>query len=189
MRVESLGGFEVKSGKMIFSDPGYDGDDGLGENISKVPKGTWNSFVIKEGDRCAYLLAFYDKFKVSVKNAEDILELNWKDEENALMLGVDSGQLGFFDLKYYKDDKIVKNVKRIYNKIICGDEPWYSICCDRSLSEMGAGTIPYGVVSESGFGDGAYPLSFLYNKKQIVGIMVNFLIFDNEENEDNEDKS
>lgn len=58
-----------------------------------------------------------------------------------------SGVAGIFDQKSYRNNKIVANVDRICDKIVCEDEPWYSICCDRVLSENRWGVIPQGCVS------------------------------------------
>ena len=33
---------------------------------------------------------------------------------------------------------------------------WYKICCDITLSNLGAGVVDGGAVSSSGFGDGSY---------------------------------
>ena len=52
---------------------------------------------------------------------------------------------------------------------------WYEICCDKSLSNVGAGVIDYGVVSSSGYGDGGYSTYAVYNQDgRVVGIKLRF---------------
>ena len=49
------------------------------------------------------------------------------------------------------------------------------MCCDRTLNEIGAGVIPFGVVSSSGLGDGQYTCEVAKQDDVVVGIQVNFL--------------
>lgn len=52
---------------------------------------------------------------------------------------------------------------------------WYDICCDKSLSNIGAGVIRNGVVSSSGYGDGGFTTFAVYNQDgQVVGIKLRF---------------
>ena len=84
--------------------------------------------------------------------------------------GVDSGQLGIFNADYYESN--------------CGDnnyddvESWYRRMCELTLNEpkWGIADGGDGVVSESGYGDGCYPLYVSYNDGgKIVGIRVEFI--------------
>lgn len=168
--------FEVVSGVVRVTDPCYDPTTWCSAEVKKVKNGKWNASVRKSneqmwGERCAELFVWHSDHKQEeVFNGMKRVEI--KEE-----IGVDSGQAGVFDAKFYKDDKSVKGVERIGNHApICADEPWYSICCDRTLSDQSWGTIPYGAVSSSGFGDGGYTgYKYLNSKGEVVGIKIVFI--------------
>jgi len=180
---KKLGSFEVKSGKVRITDPCYKLDTWCAGTL-KVKKGDWEVEVIKSdegdwGNRCAVLLAWHSDYPVDFEDGKF---------EEEFEIGVDSGQAGIFDLKYYKDDQIVAKTKRICkDKLhrVCVDEPWYSICCDRTLSEIGAGVIPFGCVSSSGYGDGGYICSSIrdtYSPKfPVIAIKIDFGVIENED--------
>jgi hypothetical protein len=89
-------------------------------------------------------------------------------------VGVDSGQAGLFDASHYQDDSIIPNPKpRIYS---APSDIWYSHCCDITRSPLGAGVLPYGVVSSSGFGDGGYDCFICRNEYgQIIRAEIEFI--------------
>lgn len=63
----------------------------------------------------------------------------------------------------------------IHENIIERTRDWYEICCDKSLSNVGAGVIRNGVVSSSGYGDGGYDVFTIANSDGlIVGIKLRF---------------
>jgi hypothetical protein len=171
--------FEVVSGKLRVTDPCYDKQEVYSAVVDNVRNGKWNADVRiinmrAWGKRCAELLVWhtgYTKDDVFGKDSE------MKKIEIDEQIGVDSGQAGVFDAKFYKDDKSVEGVERTGNhKPICEDEPFYSMCCDRTLSEQGWGTLPYGAVSSSGTGDGGYTAYKTVNSKgEVVGIKIVFL--------------
>lgn len=148
--------FTVRSGQIRVSDPCYDKDDDYLGMTLPAKNGEWVAHADFDdmgnwGDRVVSLTAeFVGKSKTV--------------EVNQGRIAVDSGQAGIFDLDSYKNDKIVENVKRIHNDSICEDEPWYSICCDRTLSKNQWGVVPNGVVSSSGFGDGCYEVTYFSDK-------------------------
>ena len=171
----NLGSMEIVSGAVRVSDPCYDTDTWCSGEIKNVKNGNWDCKVIRFdeedwGIRCGYLI-------VSHRTAYSLSldDLRWEEQE--ITVGVDSGQAGIFDKKYFRDDNNVENVKRhVPDNAICTDEPWYSICCDRTLRKESAGTIPNGCVSSSGFGDGSYTCSIIKDVKEeeVVGIMIDF---------------
>lgn len=62
------------------------------------------------------------------------------------------------------------------------DDLWYSSCCDLTLSEIGAGVIPGGAVSSSGYGDGGYVASISTDdNSEIVAIRIVFISEDDED--------
>tara|TARA_Y100000310_G_C20561702_1_gene753399 strand:+ start:296 stop:850 length:555 start_codon:yes stop_codon:yes gene_type:complete len=163
-RIE-LGTFEL-DGHTIVSDPCYDTDTWCNGTVD-TKEGTWRAYVIKSdegewGNRCGVLVAYH-----IACGPVDWEDFNWAVEK--FEVGVDSGQAGIFATNHFKDDSIVEGVERIYEEApICEDEPWYSICCDRTLSKQGAGIIPYGAVSSSGFGDGGHRCYTLKDHDGIV---------------------
>ena len=186
--------FEVVSGKVRVTDPCYDIDTWCAASVENVKNGKWNAYVRKTdqgewGERCSELFVWhadYEKDEVfgkityEAKGNDRVLEYKsggMKSVEISSEIGVDSGQAGVFDSKFYKDDKSIEGVERSgESEIICEDEPWYSICCDKTLGEQGWGTIPYGAISRSGYGDGGYDaFKCLNSKREVVGIRIVFI--------------
>jgi hypothetical protein len=164
------GEFEIKSGSTMISDPCYSVGTWCQRVLTSVKNGAWSAFVNLASDGCvAQLLAFNGK----TDRAPRIKR--W--EEVPAEIGVDSGQCGIFDTAHYRDDSAIKAVQRLSTEIICADEPWYSICCDRTLeTEHRAGIIPYGCVSASGYGDGSYGCYIQRdNEGLIIGIKIEFI--------------
>lgn len=102
-------------------------------------------------------------------------------------LGVDSGQLGFFDDTIYPHDKSQFD----YDP---GTSPtFYTQCCKHTLGEYESGAKHgliggKGVVSSSGFGDGSYELvQALDHDERVVGLCVVFIQDDEDEDYDHYD--
>jgi len=182
-----LGSFDITSGEARISDPCYKVDEWCAGTIDKVKYGKWDAYVIKSdegewGNRCAVLIAVHEDYTI------DADDPNFETAD--IDVGVDSGQAGIFDLSFFKDDESVADTKRIASDAgrICEDEPWYSICCDRTLSEVGAGVIPFGCVSSSGYGDGSYECSVVRDTHspecEVVAIKIDFGVIGNEDDED-----
>jgi len=179
-----IGEFTIKSGVVVVSDPCYDSIDHArcfcrnNGQLPKVMKGTWNAQVYEnDRGRISMLLCSHESYPLSDIPTSAIRY--WK--RMPWVVAVDSGQAGVFDKKAWRDDETVKGVERLHDEIICADEPWYSICCDRTLSEVGAGVIPWGVVSSSGYGDGSYDAYYLEQDGKVVAIAIDFLMFNDEE--------
>ncbi len=182
MRATEVGTFEVESGEVRVSDPCYEIDTWCAGTLENVKKGTWIAKVIHSGGRCAILVAHHKDNPIKYDSDKFIAE--------GFEVGVDSGQAGIFDQEYFKNDEIVKGVKRIGKKKdqICVDEPWYSVCCDRTLQKTGAGVIPFGCVSSSGWGDGGYECSTVKTNDEITAIKIDFAILEDEIWDDEEDE-
>ncbi len=162
----TVGEFEIVSGRAIISDPCYDIGTWCAGVLDKVMNGTWTAYIVtNEHGRVDKLLAL---------TGNPYRLLAW--ESTAATIGVDSGQAGIFDADHFKKDEDVSSVARLGSEIVCEDEPWYSICCDRTLNtEHSAGVIPYGCVSSSGYGDGSYRCYIQKdNQGFIVGIQIDF---------------
>jgi hypothetical protein len=183
--------FEIKSGKAVLSDPCYDLDVWCMGIIDKVKNGKWVAdtyHVNSWGRRVAVLSAHHIDHKL------DPLEIQEEGELLPFDGGVDSGQFGYFDFDGYRKDETILGVERIAKDpqhIICADEPWYSMCCDRTLTGDNWGVLPLGVVSSTGYGDGSYPTYGIKNAEgEYVGFTTIFiaeddgLASDDEEEED-----
>ena len=163
------GQFEIKSGRMVISDPCYELNTMVNATIENVKNGKWRASVIKSEDN-----GFIEELVVysinSIVSGEfgDYEIKNIQDKENLLLFdfGVDSGQFGFFDFEGYGNNKKCERLKRYSKAIIQPENPFYSICCDRVSSGEGWGTLPFGVVSTSGVGDGTYDVYGLKNSNE-----------------------
>jgi hypothetical protein len=108
-----IGNFEIKSGKVMVSDPCYKRETWCQGILDNVVEGTWDAYVKKSdekdwGIRVAELVA--------VKNEYTPDSINFNQIAN-FQVGVDSGQAGIFDEKYYRDDKIKKFKYKTCRKI------------------------------------------------------------------------
>ena len=64
---------------------------------------------------------------------------------------------------------------------------WYEMCCDKTFSDQGAGTIPGGVVSSSGIGDGTYNAFYAKDETGLVVAVKIVFISENGTEEEGED--
>lgn len=164
-----LGSFEIESGKVRISDPCYDKDTWCAGTIDNVKKGSWCSEIEKMDDRVSKLFAYHNDNRVEFKGN------NWRPE--LFEVGVDSGQAGIYDEKYFLDSNVFSKMTdkdRKYGTKINEENIWYSFNCDVTLAEPCAGVIPFGCVSSSGYGDGCYLCSTIKEKGKIVAIMIDF---------------
>jgi hypothetical protein len=148
--------------------------------LNNVLKGKW---VVKANYKSEKRIASFkainsDFFKTKNANRYCVIDKG---------IAVDSGQAGIFDEKYYKNDEVVKGVERFYDQIICGDDLWYSICCDRTLSKNSYGVIPYGAVSSSGYGDGFYEAIAGYDIDNNV-VSIELIFIEDEDEDEDEDE-
>ena len=176
--------FEVTSGVIVCSDPCYTLDTFCQGIVENVKKGTWIAEVIETdegnwGKRIALLTIRH----------KDVEEPDANVDIMGFIGGVDSGQFGFFDKDFYRNDESAEDLPR-YNfgegfEIESGDS-WYRACCHLTLDEKQWGVLPNGVVSSSGFGDGSYPVYGAKNGNEYVYFSVIFIQadddFDDEEN-------
>jgi len=166
-----VGSFEVVSGNLVVSDPCYDLTGHCQQLFANAKLGRWVVSSQKRnmknwGDRCCKLEA------VHFDHRKD--DIDW---ECVGQIGVDSGQAGIFDTRFYKDDNVVPSN---FEGGLVPEEPWYSLCAQETLSDKGVGTIPYGAVSSSGFGDGTYDVYFgKTSDNTLIGLRIVF-IYDDE---------
>lgn len=106
--------------------------------------------------------------------------------------GVDSGQFGFFDKDFYRNDESAKDLPKAdfgvnYDREE-GDQ-WYRACCKLTLGEEGYGVLPNGAVSSSGYGDGSYEVRGAIDTRDSKLEYVAFeVIFIEERTDDEEDE-
>jgi len=191
MEIERVGKFKVVSGEIIVSDPCYDKPEEMNiKNLSgrlKAKNGEWRAKVVTsdEGDwgqRVAYLICNHIDHPIK-HDSQGLVGVDFE-------VAVDSGQAGVFDSSNFKDDASVGGLKRYYKEdAICEDEPWYSICCDRTLNDdgPGAGVIPHGAVSSTGYGDGGYECLVKKDGDEVVGVVINFGLEYNEDEDREKD--
>ncbi|MBK8989453.1 MAG: hypothetical protein IPM39_25905 [Chloroflexi bacterium] len=85
-----------------------------------------------------------------------------------------------FDAAHYRDDSLAKQFP--VSEPLVAEEPWYSLCCDRTLGEERAGVIPFGAVASSGYGDGVYQAFGLRDGEgRIMGVMIVFITEEEQE--------
>ena len=183
--------FEVTSGSMVCSDPCYNTDVWCMGIVDNVKNGTWVAEVDKKnmgdwGERIASLfVANKDMLEKNPKLVDEV----FADEPLGFVGGVDSGQFGFFDKAFYKNDESANDLQKYefgvdYDKEV-GDK-WYRACANITLGVESWGVLPNGVVSSSGFGDGSYDVFGLKNSEgEYIAFAVVF-IYDDEDDEDDE---
>lgn len=174
-----LATFEVTSGKIMMSDPCYENPTWC-QGIVDVKNGTWNGIPIYYDGRVAMLIAVHkDCNRATFKKL-----LRLKAAEIPCECGVDSGQFGFFDLGFYRDDKAIGNVKPhdFGNTRFLGNaddegkgEVWYRACCELTLNDESFGVLPNGCVSSSGWGDGGYTAYGIKEGDVYVALVVEFI--------------
>ena len=160
--------FIITSGRMVISDPSYELNELKNTTIENVKNGKWDSVVIHSDDNKHIESLIIINYKGVREDESMFNELNYIfEDENQLqrLFSVDSGQFGFFDLEGYRNNKKCQKIKRHSKVIIKPEDAFYSICCDRVSSTEGWGTLPFGVVSSSGCGDGLYEVFALKNKQ------------------------
>lgn len=165
--------FDVYSGQIRVSDPCYGKNLVVIKDENKIPnilnlkakKGRWVAEVVKDervyNEIITSIVAYYDESLSKSAGLEDISTdfhkalsmMMAKDTAvfttNEMLATVESGVIGIFDDKSYRDDRTASRANRLCEKIVCEDEPWYSICCDRVLSEDQWGVVPNGCVTSS----------------------------------------
>ncbi|MEI4803695.1 DUF4241 domain-containing protein [Bacillus sp. NPDC077411] len=178
MALKELGIFEIKSNKIVVSDPCYSiefavtedeyvADEDLSLLLTPAKQGKWKATV------------YYSEDEVVTKLVASHIETNkdsaWIELDKGI--GVDAAQAGIFDSTVYgKDEMITYEVKNTFD--IDMDEEglkFYVACSDITAEDDQAGIIIGGAVSVSGLGDGWYPVHIQRDESnQIVGVLIDF---------------
>lgn len=170
--MKEIGKFKLESGIIRASDPCYDKNVWCSGTF-EAENGEWDVYIEKKdidgwGKRIAELSIFH-------KNHNQF-RYNGAWELSKITGGVDSGQFGFFDDKYYGDDDTVKDNElcNIIDIKKSGDK-WYSVCCNNTIGDKFVGVIPFGCVSRTGLGDGNYPIYTITIENKVVAAKVIFI--------------
>lgn len=163
----------VLNNEVYITDPCYDTDTWCQKLLTDVSPGKYKCFVVvtdegEWGNRVSELHAvkeeMFDKYG-------SLDKIPYGTEPLNCVIGVDSGQCGFFDAKYYEEHQPDDD----YNNT----NSWYRKVCELSNN---AGTVDgLGVVAESGYGDGGYPLFVAKENGQVLAMKVVFIGFEEEE--------
>jgi len=180
--------FNVVSGAMVCSDPCYEIPTFCQGIITNVKNGEWEadiemSYEGSWGDRVAVLKVRH--ITANFGNCQwDLMDFR---------AGVDSGQFGFFDKDFYRNDEAANDLPKY---VFDGDydrEPgdqWYRAACKLTLDDEQWGVMPNGAVSSSGYGDGSYNVyGCKDNNGEYVAFYVEFISGSDDEDEfDDEDE-
>lgn len=180
--------FEITSGKIVCSDPCYKTDVWCMGIVDNVENGSWIAIADKKdmGDWGERITSLFIGNKQHLERNPKLVDYVFEDEPLNFAGGVDSGQFGFFDFANYRNDESAKDLKKYdfgteYD-IEDGDK-WYRACSNLTLGDESWGTLPNGVVSSSGFGDGSYDV---YGYKDAYDKYIAFavvFIYDEEDEE------
>lgn len=174
-----VGEFEIKSGKVMVSDPCYNKKTWCQGTIDNIKKGKWIGEVVMSdegtwGNRVAYLIAYHN----GCKNI-DYESSNWIDKR--FEVGVDSGQAGIFDYNDFHGGEKGNDDYEDRNS-------WYRKCCDLTCNGSCSGVIEGGIVSSSGCGDGGYKCRVIEEKGKVVAILIDYGLMEEEEDWGEEDE-
>lgn len=167
------------NGKVYATDPCYSIDTWCMALIKNIKKGKYHCFAVKYdkgiwGKRISELTIVHDEYKDK--------SLVWETTDYSI--GVDSGQAGFFDEKYYKKYHKGEDVDDNAE-----DSQWYNRVCNITLNGNWCGTIDdKGVVSSSGYGDGGYDVFAVYDENNNIIALKLVFIYDEEDKKDEEEK-
>jgi len=177
--------FEIKSGVVVCSDPCYQIPTWCQGIISNVKTGTWYADIYKKD-----LGAYGERVHSITITHEDHLNTNEPfDYFNPINeYGVDSGQFGFFDKEFYRNDSAAEHLPKYDFKNFPQEDgaEWYKACAEITLGPNQGGIIPSGVVASSGYGDGSYPVFGNIVKGEYVSLQVIFILEDDDEEYDEE---
>lgn len=173
--------FEVMSGTLVCSDPCYEIPTWCQGIVENVKKGKWNAQIERMnlgdwGERISVLMVSHES------NPNPTFDF---DEHLPFTAGVDSGQFGFFDKDFYRNDESAKDLPK-YNFSNDFDresgDVWYRACAQLTLGDERWGVLPNGVVSSSGIGDGSYDVFAETNPEgEVIALCVVYLWEDEEE--------
>jgi len=174
--MKEFGTIRLTKGEVLATDPCYDKGTWCTVPIKNVRAGNYKAY-IKElnegewGNRIAKLYLVHEDYNPEELNFVEIPDLD---------AGVDAGVCGFFEDKpNYDDDNWDKLCDNEFE--MAGDSKGYP---NYGIATLDNNFKCIGVWSESGYGDGGYPVYTASDKSgYVIGMMIEY-IFDKEELED-----
>lgn len=153
--------FIVSKGEnLIVSDPCYElSYIDKGEDLNhrfKAKAGIW-AYYFDEDTRTLDVYEINSSYLVKRDG------INTRLFDEIKYMGVDSGQVGVFLEKSFRNKSLVEDIEfenEIYNTL---SEPWYRACCEITTSSKCVGFVPFGFVSRTRYGDGCYPVGIKYD--------------------------
>ena len=172
--VVTIGSFIQKSDKMFVSDPSYEfipEEHEMGSKLMKlnlvipnVLAGTYDVILrikTNEREKNAELVCIHQSF-LKDNGSMPLYKYPWEKQDDEI--GVDTGQAGIYDLKYYGENE--EN----------GNNDWFEMNTRLTAKPTDyAGAMEHGAVSTAGNGDGIYPVYVIKNDSKIVGIKIVFI--------------
>lgn len=159
--------FQVNAGALRVTDPCYsDMETWCAGTLDNVLNGTWEAHVGYHDDvqgwgrRCAFVHIVAQGYERHFDHSTE-LDSTWQLAD--IDVGVDSGQAGFFD--------VAKFARTVAQKE--SNDAFYDSVCNLTLEDKSFGTIDFGCVSSSGYGDGAYDC---YYRRNDVGQLIEAVI-------------
>lgn len=178
--------FEVKSGKIVASDPAHTLGTWCQGVIDNVRNGTWFAYAETfdegfAGNRIAALVVYHaDNLKTNPN-----LFLHFRAMPPLPFVGgVDSGQFGFFDYDAYRNDDVITPEIPLWGIFHVPGDKFYAACCKQTIGSESWGIVPFGAVSASGFGNGSYDV---LGEKNSYGQYTALAVIYHKENTDHDD--
>jgi hypothetical protein len=148
-----MGEFEVASKRVMISDPCYES----GQSLTAL-NGTYDAYIFKNKEGRVMKLKAVRKGSKVVGGMQE-----------ARIAGVDSGQMSITDYLQYRESnpndlRLVTSLWQDTLKDPDGGQ-FYAVCCsltcgdDNGQTQQG-GVFASGCVSQSGYGDGGYPIFY-----------------------------
>lgn len=160
--VVALGELVIHAGALLVSDPCYEGVDARVQlQLQGALAGPW----LAVARRVEHASRTWTSFVVvhHVEHPVGLADERW-ELAPGIGVGVDSAQLGVFELARFRDASLAPPGS--------DEDGWYAMCC--AAAERGGDVIPHGVVVPSGMGDGLYNCLVTRFEGRIVGVVVDF---------------
>ena len=180
--IKFIGNLKLRK-NVVVTDPCYDLDTWCIQKVDNVAPGEYKAYVdyVDTGNMGIRVSRLY-----VVKGDDDLLTIMSLERGWQFLgtIGVDSGQAGIFDIKYYQDsaDKALDFDRKYNSQPIAPTDKFYDAMCDLTLRDEQAGTYEHGAISSSGYGDGGYELLAKQNDKwQYIAFCIDFGLTEYEE--------
>lgn len=160
---KDIGAFQMTTTDMAVSDPCYELGTWCAGELHNCLPGEWEAMIgisdEGEGDQRVAILVV--RAKGHAAEPLNALKTNGNCgsyfRKADFVIGVDSGQAGFFDKAFYGKDAGIDpaSLETDFSGWGEGFSLFYKACCDNTLRREG-GVLHCGAVSNSGYGDGGY---------------------------------